>query len=132
MQGPDTWEPEYPEYVDEGVPPSAPHSGLGIASFIIALVTGTLLVIAMVFAGIMAAAAGGDVDDEAPAMIAVGCFIILGVLAHLLGLGLGIAGLVQRDRRRVFAALGMVLNGVAVLGVLALMAIGLAAGAGMA
>ena len=42
-------------------------------------------------------------------------------------IGLGIAGLVQRERKRMFSVLGLVFNAVAVLGVLGIMILGVAA-----
>jgi hypothetical protein len=46
------------------------HSGVGIASFVISLCAGFALFAAFVFAGVMAAAAeGGGVDEESPAVM---------------------------------------------------------------
>ncbi len=129
MQEPEAWETQYPAegYSPEGYPP-LPHSGLGIASFIIALVAGALLAMLVIAAGVMAATAGGGFDETAPATVALGCTILLAGLGHLVGTGLGIAGVVQRDRRKVFAVLGLVLNGLAILSIAGMLLIGIAAG----
>lgn len=59
-------------------------------------------------------------------MIVLGLAVIGGVLLNLLGITLAIAGLIQRDRKKVFAILGLIFNGLVVLCVAALMVIGLA------
>ena len=101
------------------------HSGLGIASFIIALLQGLLTYMVILIAGVLAAA-GPQRDNEVGFMI-VGLLIITGIFTHCVGAGLGIAGLVQKNRKKVFAVLGLILNACALLMVLALMLVGLAA-----
>jgi hypothetical protein len=59
----------------------------------------------------------------------VGSGICGGVPISLCGLGLGIAGLFQARRSRVFAVLGVVFNAALLLGVGAMMAIGMLANA---
>jgi hypothetical protein len=49
-----------------------------------------------------------------------------GVFGNLIGILLGIAGFVEKNRKRVFSVLGLVLNTVIILGLCALIAIGLA------
>ena len=58
----------------------------------------------------------------------LGLFIIAFLLLALIALGLGIGGLVQKERKKVFAILGIVFSALTILGTLSLMVIGLIAG----
>jgi len=102
------------------------HSGLGIASFIIALLQGFLTLVVVLIAGVLAAA-GPQQDNEVGFMI-VGLLVLAGIFTHCVGAGLGIAGLVRKNRKKVFAVLGLILNAMALLMVLLLMLIGVAVG----
>jgi cytochrome c biogenesis protein CcdA len=99
------------------------HSRLGIASFLIGLVIGlgNLSLIA-------AAAVMGQHRQakNSPALIALGLLFVAGMGLSLVGIGLGVAGVIQRDRRKVLAVVGLCFNGAALLAVEALMFIGLA------
>jgi hypothetical protein len=59
--------------------------------------------------------------------VALGVAVIVGAGMCLLGLILGIIGCCQKDRKRVFAVIGTVLNGLILFGLCGLMSIGLAA-----
>ena len=48
----------------------------------------------------------GGVNEESPVVIIVGVLLIFFVFLALFGLGLGIAGLCQSKRKKVFAVLG--------------------------
>jgi hypothetical protein len=58
----------------------------------------------------------------------LGLGILGGFALNLISLGLAIAGLCERRRKKVFAILGLVINIVLFVGVCGLMAIGAAAG----
>lgn len=103
-------------------PPEKKQSGLGIASFVIAMVTGIVTFVAVVFAGILASQ---NSENEIGLMI-VGLMIIGAVLVHLLGLVLGIIGLTQKNTKKVFSSLGLAFNFLAVSFIGLLMFIGLA------
>lgn len=125
------------------------HSRMGIASFVLALLATALMVIGIVVAvGIGGQLFGGanpqgltpqDVQrtlEDSPgargALAAAGIAFLAGPLLYLLGLALGIAGVIQRRRRKLFAILGAVFNGLAVLaivGLFVLAAIGASLGA---
>lgn len=103
------------------------HSGLGIASFIISLLVGVLLGGAIVAAGVMQVQRPGAFGPESPEAVVIGLGVCGGILAAVVGLILGIAGLCQNDRKKVFAVLGLVFNTLIILGVGCLFVIGLAA-----
>jgi hypothetical protein len=102
----------------------AGHSGLGIVSFVIALVSGLIVVVSVTVATVLAMK--GAASGPHPLIAFVGLLIIAGVMLSFVGLALGIAGCIQRTRKRLFATLGLCLNAFIVLGVVALLALGVA------
>jgi hypothetical protein len=73
---------------------------------------------------------GQDVPPELMApVLAIGCSICGGGLLSILGLVLGIIGLVQPARLKLFAIIGTVLNGLIVGGGLLLLLVSLATSA---
>jgi len=98
------------------------HSRMGIASFIIALAQGFLTLLVIIFAGILTMS-GPQHENEAGFAV-LGLFIIGGIFTHLVGVGLGIAGMVQKNRKKVFSILGFVFNITVILFVILLMLIG--------
>ena len=86
------------------------QSGLGIASFVLAMTVGVLAFALVLLAGVMEISTPGGVDEESAVAIVVGLslFAIFGL--NILGIGLAIAGLIQADRLRTFALLGLVFN----------------------
>ena len=107
--------------------PARRHSGLGIASFVISIIAGLIMFALVVMAGIMTVKAGGQLDEQSPEAVVLGCSILAGSFLYLVGIGLAIGGLCQRNRHKVFPVLGLVLNIVFLLGIAVLMVIGLVA-----
>ncbi len=107
--------------------PALKHSGLGVASFIISMLGGPGMFLMLVVAGVLAASVpGGKMDESSPAAVGLGLVLIGGIAFALVGVGLGIAGVAQKGRKKLFAVLGLVFNSLIVLGVAALMVIGMA------
>lgn len=100
------------------------HSGFGVASFIISVAIGIFDFVVIAFAGLVEASEPGGMDEESVVAILIGLFILGGMAANMAGAGLGIAGLVQRDRKKVFAVLGLAFNAAIVFGVIFLMILG--------
>lgn len=100
------------------------HSGLGIASFILSVAVGIFDFVLVAFAGLVEASTPGGMDEESVIAILIGIFILGGLAANLAGTGLGVAGLVQRDRRKVFSVLGLAFNVAIVFGIIGLMILG--------
>lgn len=75
------------------------HSRLGVASFVLALITGLL------FAYTLSLAATVEEGDLTAGDLGLAC-----IFMTLVALGLGIAGLVRRQRKRLFAILGIVVS----------------------
>jgi hypothetical protein len=104
-----------------------PHSGLGIASLIVAVFSGVLLLIVVGFAAVMAEEFG-DLDEDSPTVMLLGAFALGACALTLLGLGLGVGGLIQKDRNKVFAILGVLANGFVLMGASTLLCAGVMMG----
>lgn len=118
------------------------QSGLGIASFIIALVSVVLIIVSIAIAASFAAdfannelllndpAAIESMDEEAlvPIMLA-GLSILASIGVAVVGLILGIISAFSKTRRKVFGVIGIILNGLIVIGAVGLVVVGLAIGA---
>ena len=66
----------------------------------------------------------GGVGQLSVATTLFGLFIFCGFSLSLVGVGLGIAGVLQRDRKNLFAILGLILNATIALGVAAIVLLG--------
>ena len=117
------------------------QSRLGIASFVIAILTTVLLVVLFVVIFNAAGQLLGNADPQnvtpqdlqrnlednpgATGLLGVAGFGLAATpLLYVLGAALGIAGLVQKRRGRLFAVLGTVFNGLILLGLLVLILFG--------
>jgi hypothetical protein len=98
------------------------HSRCGIASFLLALGVGILLLAATAWVAVSAA----NQAASRPHVIWGGLVLLLSVLGVLTGLTLGIVGLVQPHRKRVFAILGVATNGLLILFIAGLVLLGIA------
>ena len=86
------------------------HSGMGVASFVLSFFPGLLFVGYIL---VLAAAVGRAQQQPTPpddgAAYFLGGFLLTSavLLAELLALGLGVAGVAQRGRKKLFAFLGI-------------------------
>ncbi|MDP3230680.1 MAG: hypothetical protein Q8N13_22270 [Acidovorax sp.] len=103
--------------------PTRPHSGLGIASFIISLTAGAGLVIVFGIAGVLESQSGG-MDEESAGAVVLGLFMLLAAMAQVLALGLGIAALVQTGRVKLFGVLGTVFSSTGLIGTVLIVLLG--------
>jgi hypothetical protein len=87
------------------------HSRLGIASFIIALSVGGLVFL-LIPASIAATTVTqrGSSSAALPIAVGMGLAVILAYCGNLTGVGLGIAGVRQRERKKLFAIIGLCMN----------------------
>lgn len=111
---------------EHNLPPKLKHSGLGIASFVLFVAMAVLFVILVISIAVQAAnLVGLEGEALAPEELAarfedvpellVMSFLMFGtVIGNIIGLILGIIGIVQKERKKVFAILGTVLNGLVV------------------
>jgi uncharacterized membrane protein len=99
--------PGYPGYGYGGVPA---QSGVGVASFVLSLIGGIIVLIAF---GIIVSAVlkgRGSFDEESTEAIAGGCGILAAGIMAVVGAILGLVGVNQKDRRRGFAVAGLIIN----------------------
>ncbi|MDP7266617.1 MAG: hypothetical protein QF408_00470 [Pirellulales bacterium] len=101
------------------------HSGLGIASFVTSICAGGMLFVVVVTAGVMEASAPGGMDEKSAGAIIIGLFMFLLLFVELVAMGIGVGGLFQKERKKIFAILGIVFSLASILGVICLMLIGL-------
>lgn len=124
------------EYGGGGVPERQGHSKLGISSVIIAVLATFVIVILFIVAGSLASTLFESQDPaaidpqslqsspEATTLAIVGIGILGSFLLYLLGLILGVAGIFQGRKKRLFGILGAVLNGLVLLAVVLLFVVG--------
>lgn len=92
------------------------HSGLGITSFVISLVMFIFFFILVTIAGVIEISTPGGMSEESPIAVIMGMFTILGILLCLVGCGFGIAGFCQKECKKIFSILGIIFNGIILLG----------------
>ncbi len=100
------------------------HSEIGIVSFTASIISVVFVFLLIVVAGVLEVTTPGGVDVESDSAIIVGLFLFAFVGVLLIALGLGIVGLMQKDRKITFAILGTVFSSVALVSTVALYTIG--------
>jgi hypothetical protein len=124
MGGPmDDYDSYDPQYL-----PEPKHSGFGIASFLITLAAGLLEFVFLACVGVLAVNNPAGLDENSPEVIFLGLGLLGGFFLSILGLVLGIVGLAQKNRKKAFAAIGVVFGSLILLGVGALFLLGIAMG----
>jgi hypothetical protein len=103
------------------------HSGLGIASFITSIVAALCLFVVFGIAGYLELSTPGGMREDSPTAISIGLLLFLFLGVAFIGLCLGIAGLVEKRRRRVLAGLGTVFSALTLISAIALVLVGLTA-----
>ena len=91
------------------------HSQLGIASFIISLLAAAALCATLVFALLLPNFLDTGVRSTGLINSMVGIVYCGFVLLDFVGIGLGIAGMLEKNRKPVFAILGIVFSSATVL-----------------
>lgn len=84
--------------------------------------------ITVVIAGLIEASSPDGMDETSPVAIMVGLAIFGFVGISLIALVLGIVGLFQSDRKKIFALLGTIFSALTILGIAALILIGITMG----
>lgn len=101
------------------------HSGLGIASFAISLVTAVCILAMFVIAGVLETSTPGGMDEDGVEVMMIGLGIIFFLGIAIVGLALGITGCALSGRKKVFAILGTVINVLLLFGTVFLILLGL-------
>ncbi len=82
------------------------HSRIGIASFILSFVPGVLLVVLVALILLLSGMAPPGADETGFGFGII-MLVMMTLLSEIVALGLGIAGVLQRRRKRLFASLGI-------------------------
>jgi len=122
-------DPLAPDRFTAEPPGQSPHSGIGIASFALAIASGLGEFAVFAIMTYVAAMHPSLLQQNPVGMAMAGLAILGGLAMALVGLGLGIASMFQGDRRRTFGILGLVFNATILLGMGSLMVIGTVVGA---
>lgn len=97
------------------------HSGLGIAAFVLGLLSFFLLFVLLIFAGCYEASAQSNLSTDA----VFGALYFLVVAIALTGLIFGIVAVCQTNVKKVFGIIGLVLSVVVVLFAILILLLGL-------
>mgnify|MGYP001175469893 CR=1 FL=1 len=110
--------PEAP-YVYEEMKQNFKHSGPGIASFVISLVTLLGYAISFLIVGGMASSimneAGNLSTDSSQSIMFLGLSVLVLAALNVIGVVIGIIGISLRKRRKVFGIIGTIINGLIIL-----------------
>lgn len=96
------------------------HSGFGVGSFVLSILSGSLMLILTITASVMDE--NGIVEDDTEMQV-VGILIFGSILLAVIGSVLGIVSCFQRDKKKVLGIIGLALNALTVLGGIILMMI---------
>ncbi|WP_379160714.1 hypothetical protein [Paenibacillus sp. sgz5001063] len=111
--------PKEEKALDEASYRDLKHSGPGIASFIIALITFAGYIITFVVVGVNASSVTGGSDsfitNSAESIFYLGMSVLVLAAVNVIGTVIGIIGLTLRKRRKVYAVIGTIINGVILL-----------------
>ena len=78
-------------------------------------------------AGVMEAKTQGGIDEESMQALLIGMMMYAFLGLAMVALGLGIAGLAQKEHRKIFALLGTLFSVVAIINTLLILFVGLMA-----
>jgi membrane-associated HD superfamily phosphohydrolase len=104
--------------------PEPKHSGVGITSFVLSLLSGFGMVVLCGVAVYMAMKAPGGMADDDPMVILLGLAVIGLGMTQVFAFILGAVALFQPNRKRIFAVLGTIFSLLAMLSVVGLIILG--------
>ncbi len=104
-----------------------PHSGLGIASFILTVFAGVSIMVSVI-AIIVLALENPVMPERNPQVMGAACGVMVSLFPAAVGGLLGLIGLFQPNRNRLFAILGCLFAALEIGGFAALLAVGLLLG----
>lgn len=95
------------------------HSGPGIASFVIALITFISYAICFVLIGVQATSiiqeSRSSISGSSETIMYLGLTVLILAAFNVIGAVTGIIGLTLRSRRKIFAVIGTIINGIILL-----------------
>lgn len=101
------------------------QSRLGIASLLISIANIIVAFIIFLVAGIWESSAPGGVDENSVGAVILGLLLFGSIGVNLVSIGLGVAGILQKQRIRICAVVGTSLATASLVVTVALLAIGM-------
>ena len=102
------------------------QSRLGIASLILSVSSILFMLVLFAIAGVLEMSEPGGLDENSAAAVILGLFIFACLGSFLVSIGLGIAGILQKQRVRIFAFIGTALSSASFIVMTSFLAIGMA------
>ena len=112
-------------YSEQTAPAELKHSGVGIASFALSMLSGVSLFVLFGVAGYMESQSPGGMSEDDPSTMLLGVALIGAGMAQILAFVLGVVGLFQANRKKIFAILGTIFSLLAILTFGGLMVLGI-------
>ena len=100
------------------------HSGIGVASFVISIVMALTGFGLIAIAGVIEVTTPGGMDESSAIAVVIGLSIFGCILVDLVALGLGIGGLIQKNRSKIFSILGTIFSALTIIGIIFVMVMG--------
>ena len=94
------------------------QSRLGIASFILSLISGIIIVGLAINAAVIYISSPEAFDDDSVGIAIMGLLMLLMIVFEVVALGLGIAGLVQHNKKKTYATIGTALSAMIIFGLI--------------
>ena len=104
------------------------QSKLGIASLLISIITVIGLFIIFLIAGFIESNTYGGMDEESAGAIILGLLLFGFGFLDLLAIGLGIAGIFQKTRKRITAIIGTIISSATLIVTVSIIGIGIVVG----
>jgi len=102
-------------YTQQSAPAELKHSGVGIASFVLCMISGVSLFVLFGVAGYMESQSPAGMSEDDPTTMLLGVALIAAAMAQFLAFILGVVGLFQANRKKIFAILGTIFSLLAIL-----------------
>lgn len=112
-------------YSEQSAPTELKHSGVGIASFVLSMLSGVSLFAVVGVAVYVDSQSPGGISEDDPTTMLLGVAMIGAGMAQLLAVILGVVGLFQANRKKIFAILGTIFSLLAILSFGGLMVLGI-------
>lgn len=109
---------------ENSAPAELKHSGVGVASFVLSLLSGVGLLVLFGVAGYMESQSPAGMSEDDPTTMLLGVALLAAGMAQFLAFILGVVGLFQTKRKKIFAILGTIFSLLAILTFGGLMVVG--------
>lgn len=91
------------------------HSGIGIASFVVSISSGAFIFLVAAFVGVMSALELEWIKAGSAGEFILVFLLVLFAGPSLIACALGVGGVVQKNRKKIFPVLGIVISAVSII-----------------